>query len=102
MSIESISNKTIASVLPNKTANAKSAQAETKTGVNSTQDDTVRLTETAKDMKSASMSSIAQPEIDEKRVADIKAALEAGTYKIDPERVAKKMMDFEIQLTNST
>jgi len=64
--------------------------------------DTVELTETARDIRSASTQSIAQPEVDEKRVADIKAALEAGRYTIDPERVAKKLMDFETRITHST
>lgn len=35
------------------------------------------------------------PEVDGARVADIKARIERGEYRIDPERVARKMQEQE-------
>lgn len=68
----------------------------------STDEDTVQLTSVAQDIKKASDASTTEPVVNEKRIAEIKTALEAGDYKIDPERVANKMLHLETQLTNST
>jgi flagellar biosynthesis anti-sigma factor FlgM len=40
--------------------------------------------------------------VNETRVADIKTALEAGEYKVNPERIADKMLQMELKLPNST
>lgn len=44
----------------------------------------------------------ATPEVNESRVAAIKAAVEAGTYEINPDRIAEKMLQQETAITNST
>jgi negative regulator of flagellin synthesis FlgM len=45
---------------------------------------------------------LSAPPVNESRVAEIKAAVNAGTYQIDPARVADKMMQLETKIANST
>lgn len=44
----------------------------------------------------------ATPVVNESRVAEIKAALDAGTYQINPDRIAAKMLQQEAEITNSS
>lgn len=64
-------------------------------------DDTVKLTSAAQGLKQAHASG-SEPLVNETRVADIKAAIESGTYTINPERIADKMLQMELKLPNST
>ena len=64
-------------------------------------DDTVNITSTAQDIKNASDAS-SSATVNETRVAEIKAALQAGDYQIDPDRVADKMMQLDKILPNTT
>ncbi len=57
--------------------------------------DTVSLTDMASRLKSLEQKLGEQPEIDQARVARIRDALSSGEFRIDPERVADKMLDFE-------
>ncbi len=41
------------------------------------------------------------PEINEPRIAVIKAALEDGSYSIDPQSIADKMLSFDEELMNA-
>ncbi|WP_150047891.1 MULTISPECIES: flagellar biosynthesis anti-sigma factor FlgM [Methylomonas] len=66
------------------------------------EDDTVSLTSTAQDLKKAENVIAATPVVNDKKVADIKAALQAGTYQPDFERTAGKMLDFEAKLSKTT
>ena len=67
-----------------------------------TDEDTVSITAQAQDLKKATDAIASAPIIDEKRVAALKTAIEAGQYSIDPDRVAKKILQQEIQLPNTT
>lgn len=99
MAIESVAGKTVTTPLPAKSAVKGSAELKEKPA-NEVAADTVEITTAAQDIKSASAASAAAPVVNDDRVAKIKAAVEAGTYQVNAERVAEKMLDFERQLTN--
>lgn len=57
--------------------------------------DTVSLTDMASRMKSLESKLESQPAIDQSRVDKVREAISRGEYRVNPERVADKMMDFE-------
>jgi len=57
--------------------------------------DTVSLTDMASRLKSMESKLETQPAIDQSRVDKVRDAISRGEFRIDPERVADKMMDFE-------
>lgn len=67
-----------------------------------TDEDTVNITGKAQDIKRATDSIASAPAVDTKRVEALKAAIDSGQYTIDPDRVAKKLLQQEIQLPNTT
>ncbi len=101
MAIESISGSIINNVSPAKSGAKDTVDVKQKSSV-PISTDTVNLTDTAQDIKTAMAAGVASPVINEDRVAAIKSALQSGSYKVDAERVAEKMLRFEDQLPNST
>lgn len=101
MVIESIAGKPVSTPLPAKSALKDSAELKEKPagGVSA---DTVEITAAAQDIKSATVAGASAPVVNEDRVAAIKAAVQAGSYQVNAERVAEKMLQFEGQLSNST
>lgn len=71
-----------------------STSAQTNTS-SSTASDTVSLTDMASRLKSLESKLETQPAIDQSRVNRVRDAISRGEFRIDPERVADKMMDFE-------
>lgn len=63
--------------------------------------DTVNIS-VAQDIQKALEVGLSAPVVNESRVAEVKAAVNAGTYQIDPARVADKMMQLETKIANST
>ncbi|MFA7594048.1 MAG: flagellar biosynthesis anti-sigma factor FlgM [Thiohalobacteraceae bacterium] len=57
--------------------------------------DQVSLTPTAQQLRDLEQKVAAHPVVDADRVATIKEALTNGSYTIDPERIAGKMMSLE-------
>ncbi len=57
--------------------------------------DTVSLTDTAARMRSLENTVASMPVVYSQRVAEIKQAIVEGTYEINPERIAEKMLDME-------
>ena len=57
--------------------------------------DKVSLTDTASKLKALEKQLASEPEVDLRRVSDVSSALNKGEYKVNPDRVAGKMMDFE-------
>lgn len=57
--------------------------------------DTVELSDTARALKAADEQIANTPDIDSEKVARLKAAIEDGSYQVDAERVAGKMLDFD-------
>ena len=62
--------------------------------------DTVSLSENAVLLGKVDNSSIAAPVVDAKRVEQVKQAISDGTFKVDAEKVADKLMKFESILTS--
>lgn len=80
-------------VTNNKKESARSAD-HSAPGASSSRDK-VSLTDTAERLKALEHQLAQQPEIDRNRVNDMQDAISSGKYKVDPERVADKMMSFE-------
>lgn len=57
--------------------------------------DTVSLTDMASRLKSLESKLESQPAVDQSRVDKVREAISRGEYRVNPERVADKMMDFE-------
>lgn len=57
--------------------------------------DSVNLSDRAKSLKQAEQQLSSQPEIDDAKVAQIRQALEDGTYKVDAKQLAQKMLDLD-------
>lgn len=101
MAIESISGKGI-NPAPQPKAVAKNTVDSKEKLDTAVVEDTVSLTTTAQDIKSAAEASSSTPVINETRVAQIKADLQSGRYQINAERIAEKMLQFERKLPDST
>lgn len=57
--------------------------------------DSLAITGTAKDIKKAIETTSTDPVVDMDRVAGVKKALANGSYQINPERIAEKMLQHE-------
>lgn len=57
--------------------------------------DKLSLTDTAERLKALEYQLAQQPEVDRNRVSSVQDAISSGEYKVDPERVADKMINFE-------
>ena len=57
--------------------------------------DTVTLTGTASQLRALQAQLVAQPVVDTGRVQSVRNDLNAGTFVIDPPKVAQKMLDME-------
>ncbi|MCQ8102541.1 flagellar biosynthesis anti-sigma factor FlgM [Methylomonas sp. SURF-2] len=100
MAIQSINNVTTNVAAQTKPV-GKNPLESSKQGNPATDVDTVNIS-TADGIKKAVDASNSAPVVNESRVAEIKAAIQAGNYKIDPDHVAEKMMQLETKLANST
>ncbi|UTW10062.1 flagellar biosynthesis anti-sigma factor FlgM [Marinobacterium rhizophilum] len=58
----------------------------------------VRLSEAAQALQGADKVLADTPEVNESRVQALRNAIESGTYEIDYERLAQRMVDFESTL----
>lgn len=95
MSIESISNSIASSVLANKSAKKEAVDNKSATAITaSSKDDTVSITSITQGLP--------EQTVDDSRVARIRAAIQDGSYVVDPERIAKKMLQFEFNIPDST
>ncbi|MDH5180188.1 MAG: flagellar biosynthesis anti-sigma factor FlgM [Gammaproteobacteria bacterium] len=57
--------------------------------------DKVSLTDTAARLKALEQQLTSQPEVNSIKVDEVKDALSNGNYKVNPERIADKMLSFE-------
>ena len=58
-------------------------------------DDTVRISDTAQALQRSVGENSGNADVDSDRVAQIKAAIEDGSYKIDNERIADRMLQLD-------
>ncbi|MGD0960144.1 MAG: flagellar biosynthesis anti-sigma factor FlgM [Methylomonas sp.] len=104
MAIESISANT-----PNVPLSAKSAPKDAAGATGAPQSaptvaaQSVAFSYTSQGIKNAVAASGGKtPEINQERVAALKAAIQSGQYQPDPERIAGKLLQFDKQMPNST
>ncbi len=62
--------------------------------------DTVSLSENAVQLGKVDNTSVAAPVVDTKRVEEVKQAISDGSFKVDAEKIADKLMKFETVLTS--
>ncbi len=83
------------------TSNASSAGAGETVSNASGADDRVQLTDSARALHAAS-NTTAGATVDTKKVDQIRQALANGTYRIDPSRIADRMLSLESQLNGKS
>jgi len=66
------------------------------------QTDSVSLTDTAARLKELEMGLASQPVVDPQRVQTVKNAINDGTFEVDPDSVAEKMIEFETGLDETS
>ncbi len=67
------------------------------TGATSTAQDGVTLTSAAARLRNLENTISSLPVVDSQRVAEIKRSLADGSYEVNPQRIAEKMLDMEQQ-----
>ncbi|KEF32527.1 Negative regulator of flagellin synthesis FlgM [Marinobacter nitratireducens] len=78
------------------TQNTKpSAGEQARTQAQGARGDQVSLSNQAKNMKQLEQKLGDYPEMDDERIAEIRSALESGTYKVDADKVAQKMLEMD-------
>lgn len=72
-----------------------SGAGDAQPSVNQQSTDTVKISDAAQAVKSASAQLQAQPDVDTGRVAELKRAIEDGSYSVNSDRVADRMLKFD-------
>jgi negative regulator of flagellin synthesis FlgM len=86
-------NNNNSQISPKKTDEAKRTEASASVASSS-----VNLTQTASSLQALEKSIAAAPEIDQQKVDAVRKAISEGTYKVDSERTATKLIDFDTAL----
>ena len=94
MTIQSLTSKANNVVLPSKSTQSGKVASITSQATNQTKD-RVDITAVAKEITKAFESSKSTPVINEERVNAVKKALEEGSYPINAEKIAAKMVQME-------
>ena len=100
MAIQSVNSGNVNNSVPQTKSTNKNAATPQKDALGSIANtDTVSITHGVNNNPDFDSS---VPGVDKGRVETIKTALKSGDYKIDPERVANKMMQFDQELLTDT
>jgi negative regulator of flagellin synthesis FlgM len=67
-------------------------------GARATGGDQVTLTDTARRLSELTQTVTAQPVVDRSRVDEIRAAIADGSYRVNPEQIAAKLLQTEKEL----
>lgn len=73
----------------------------TESGNSNSSSDRISLTGEARQLRELEASLASQPVVDNQRVAAVRSAIDDGTFKIDPQRIADKLMSLEEALTDA-
>jgi len=77
----------------------QTAQASTNTEqIKRTNQDSVSITPQAKELNELQKKAGAEPSINQKKIEQIQKAIAAGDYKINPEKLAASIANFEFDL----
>jgi negative regulator of flagellin synthesis FlgM len=85
----------------NSAQNATGATSSDAAGSTSSANDRVQLTDSARALQQAS-STTSGATVDTKKVEQVRQALANGTYKIDPSRIADRMMSLDSALNGKS
>lgn len=100
MAIQPINSGNVAnSVATAKPTGKNAADTQNQAVGSAVSDDTVSITN---GISKAAGDNDSPPVVDQNRVASLKAAIQSGDYKINPEQIASKMMAFDKQLRSDT
>ncbi len=94
MAIDSITGR-VSSPIPIKTPVKLTSGSETSSVKTTDSHDELAITNMAQEIKKGFQSTTTAASLDMERIASVKKALSEGSYTIDPERVAKKLIQFE-------
>jgi len=94
MAIQSLTSKANNVVLPSKPTQSEKV-TNTNSQANEKAKDSVDITAVAKEITKAFETSKSTPVINEERVNAVKKALDEGTYPINAEKIAAKMVQME-------
>ncbi len=82
-----------------KTSGSQNAQPtgaeQAKSSAQNARGENVNLSSQAKDLKQLEQKLGSYPEMDDERIEEIRSALESGSYKIDAEKLAQKMLEMD-------
>ncbi len=85
-----------------RTGEAGAVRADARQGVSgrvrpAARDDTVELSGVAELIATAARKLAAEPAVDQARVQEIRKAIASGTYTVDPDRIARKLIEADSQ-----
>ena len=86
-------NNSNSQVSPKKVDEAKKTESSAPVASSS-----VNLTQTASSLQALEKSIAAAPEVDQQKVDAVRKAINEGSYKVDSERTATKLIDFDTAL----
>lgn len=75
------------------------AQAPASSAANGSPDDPVTLTDLGTRLQKLTEAVASLPVVDQQRVAELRQAVESGSYQVDSKEVAKKLTEIESLLT---
>ena len=64
-----------------------------------TTQDTVTLTEPAQQLRAVQLAAFDAPEVDTQKVEAVRGTVEDGSYRVNAQRIAEKLLDLEQQLS---